>query len=87
MFVDTVGDETKYEARLGERFRGIAFTVRKKADSLFPIVSAASIMAKVGLVGFLPLWTIHFAALLGFFRAYYWRHGRQVAEAQRKVAK
>lgn len=47
VYVDTVGDPEKYEARLTEKFHGIQFSVRKKADSLFPIVSAASIVAKV----------------------------------------
>eukprot|EP00250_Pteridium_aquilinum_P003573 c13875_g1_i1 orf=280-1128(-) len=47
VFVDTVGDAEKYEAELTRRFPGITFKVSKKADSLFPIVSAASIVAKV----------------------------------------
>jgi ribonuclease H2 subunit A len=46
-FVDTLGPADKYEARLTDLFPGIKFTVRSKADSLFPVVGAASIVAKV----------------------------------------
>jgi ribonuclease H2 subunit A len=46
-FVDTLGKPEKYEALLTSRFGGIKFTVRSKADSLFPVVGAASIVAKV----------------------------------------
>lgn len=49
VFVDTVGRPEYYERILGNAFQGsgIEFVVRKKADSLFPVVSAASICAKV----------------------------------------
>jgi ribonuclease H2 subunit A len=45
--VDTVGDADAWAGRLRARYPGIAFTVCPKADALFPIVSAASIVAKV----------------------------------------
>lgn len=46
-FVDTLGPAAKYEARLNSLFPSIHFTVKSKADSLYPVVGAASIVAKV----------------------------------------
>lgn len=47
VYVDTVGSASVYQAKLSERFPGIKFVVESKADATYPIVSAASIVAKV----------------------------------------
>ncbi|KAK2998906.1 hypothetical protein RJ639_023175 [Escallonia herrerae] len=47
VYVDTVGDAEKYRIKLCERFPAVKFVVAKKADSLYPVVSGASIAAKV----------------------------------------
>ncbi|KAI5431224.1 hypothetical protein KIW84_035404 [Lathyrus oleraceus] len=47
VYIDTVGDPGKYEAKMSKNFPSIKFVVAKKADSLYPVVSGASIAAKV----------------------------------------
>jgi ribonuclease H2 subunit A len=47
VYVDTVGDADRYRAKLSSAFPGVTFTVCPKADALYPVVSAASIVAKV----------------------------------------
>ncbi|KAG6491434.1 ribonuclease H2 subunit A-like [Zingiber officinale] len=58
VYVDTVGDAEKYRVKLSERFPGIQFVVAKKADSLYPVVSGASIVAKVTRDRTLREWTL-----------------------------
>lgn len=50
VYVDTVGPPEKYQKLLFDKFsylRNTKFVVEKKADALFKVVSAASIVAKV----------------------------------------
>lgn len=47
VYIDTVGTEIKYKDKLRSFFPKINFTVAQKADSKYPIVSAASVCAKV----------------------------------------
>lgn len=47
IYVDTIGAPAIYQKKLERIFPTIKITVEKKADSLYPCVSAASVVAKV----------------------------------------
>eukprot|EP01061_Rhynchopus_euleeides_P018739 TRINITY_DN30947_c0_g1_i2.p1 TRINITY_DN30947_c0_g1~~TRINITY_DN30947_c0_g1_i2.p1 ORF type:complete len:307 (+),score=102.25 TRINITY_DN30947_c0_g1_i2:27-947(+) len=47
LFVDIVGPQETYVRKLQAEFAGITIVVRSKADAIFPVTGAASIMAKV----------------------------------------
>lgn len=47
VYIDTIGKEEVYQKKLERIFPTTKITVAKKADSLFPCVSAASVCAKV----------------------------------------
>ena len=47
IYIDTIGSPSVYQKKLERIFPTIVITVAKKADSLYPCVSAASVCAKV----------------------------------------
>ena len=47
VFVDTLGKPETYKKQLSDRYPAYSFTVCSKADSIYPVVGAASIFAKV----------------------------------------
>jgi len=47
IYIDTIGQPTTYQRMLERVFPTVRITVAKKADSLYPCVSAASVCAKV----------------------------------------
>ena len=47
IYIDTIGNPATYQKRLERIFPTASVTVAKKADSLYPCVSAASVCAKV----------------------------------------
>lgn len=47
IFIDTIGQPAAYQKKLERVFPTAKITVAKKADSLYPVVSAASVVAKV----------------------------------------
>lgn len=47
IYIDTIGNPATYQQKLERIFPTMKITVAKKADSLYPCVSAASVVAKV----------------------------------------
>lgn len=47
IYVDTLGPPKTHQIKLEQAFPSIKFTVCSKADSIYPIVGAASVVAKV----------------------------------------
>jgi len=62
VFIDTIGNPEVYQRRLEKIFPSQRITVAKKADSLYPCVSAASVCAKVTRDAALELCAEHLAS-------------------------
>lgn len=63
LYVDTVGDPEHYQRKLEGIFPSLSITVAKKADSIYPVVSAASICAKVPRDAILAGWRFEHPSL------------------------
>lgn len=84
VYLDTVGDPDKYRIKLSERFPSIKFVVAKKADSLYPVVSGASIVAKVQ---WLPFPNPHLLAYLVLLSEFIFFAGNQRQSLERMGAR
>ncbi|CAN1761602.1 Ribonuclease H2 subunit A, partial [Linum perenne] len=58
VYIDTVGDPEKYRVKLSEILPSIKFVVAKKAESLYSVVTGASIVAKISYRSLLPEWLL-----------------------------
>lgn len=70
VYVDTLGKPETYKKQLSERFPRFEFTVTSKADSIYPVVGAASIFAKVTRDHALENWRPESAKSLDFDREF-----------------
>ena len=57
VYVDTVGKAEFYEEKLSKEFPRLRIKVESKADATYPIVGAASIVAKVSRDHFIHNWS------------------------------
>ncbi|XP_011686284.1 PREDICTED: ribonuclease H2 subunit A isoform X2 [Wasmannia auropunctata] len=84
IYVDTVGKPESYQARLISVFPGVKIVVAKKADATYPIVSAASICAKVSRDHAIRAWRFREDQVFGFPQLvrFSWSTAEQILESK-----